>query len=108
MLNRALTLAVGIDDRRRLVLLRHQRATSPALHQRTIGGQPGGRDAAAIQRRRDGGRHPVSVRGCWGRVTRPKRAATTGLTAIQTTLKSAGMTMDDLVEVQIFTPDVAN
>jgi enamine deaminase RidA (YjgF/YER057c/UK114 family) len=35
-------------------------------------------------------------------------AATAVLTAIQNTLKSAGMTMDDLVSVQIFTPDVAN
>lgn len=35
-------------------------------------------------------------------------AATTVLTSIQTTLKAAGMTMDDLVSVQIFCPDVGN
>ena len=35
-------------------------------------------------------------------------AATTGLTSLQTTLKAAGMSMDDLVSVQIFCPDVAN
>lgn len=35
-------------------------------------------------------------------------AATTALNSIQNALKSAGMTMDDLVSVQIFTPDVAN
>jgi len=33
-------------------------------------------------------------------------AATTGLTSLQNTLKAAGMTMDDLVSVQIFCPDV--
>ena len=35
-------------------------------------------------------------------------AATTGLNALQTNLKGAGMTMDDLVSVQIFCPDVAD
>jgi 2-iminobutanoate/2-iminopropanoate deaminase len=35
-------------------------------------------------------------------------AATTGLNSIQNALKAAGMTMDDLVSVQIFTTDVAN
>jgi len=35
-------------------------------------------------------------------------AATAGLNSIQTSLKAAGMTMDDLVSVQIFCPDVAN
>jgi enamine deaminase RidA (YjgF/YER057c/UK114 family) len=35
-------------------------------------------------------------------------AATSALTSIQNTLKSAGMTMDDLVSIQVFTPDVAN
>jgi 2-iminobutanoate/2-iminopropanoate deaminase len=35
-------------------------------------------------------------------------AATNGLTSLQTSLKAAGMTMDDLVSVQIFCPDVAN
>lgn len=35
-------------------------------------------------------------------------AATAGLTNLQNSLKAAGMTMDDLVSVQIFCPDVAN
>jgi 2-iminobutanoate/2-iminopropanoate deaminase len=35
-------------------------------------------------------------------------AATAALTSIQNVLKAAGMTMDDLVSVQVFTPDVAN
>lgn len=35
-------------------------------------------------------------------------AATAGLNSLQTSLKAAGMTMDDLVSVQIFCPDVAN
>ncbi len=34
-------------------------------------------------------------------------AATNGLTNLQSSLKAAGMTMDDLVSVQIFCPDVA-
>jgi 2-iminobutanoate/2-iminopropanoate deaminase len=35
-------------------------------------------------------------------------AATAGLNSIQNSLKAAGMTMDDLVTVQVFTPDVGN
>lgn len=35
-------------------------------------------------------------------------AATAGLNSLQASLKAAGMTMDDLVSVQIFCPDVAN
>ncbi len=35
-------------------------------------------------------------------------AATAGLNSLQATLKAAGMTMDDLVTVQVFCPDVAN
>ncbi len=35
-------------------------------------------------------------------------AATAGLNNLQTNLKAAGMTMDDLVSVQIFCPDIAN
>ena len=35
-------------------------------------------------------------------------AATAGLNNLQTSLKAAGMTMDDLVSVQVFCPDVAN
>jgi 2-iminobutanoate/2-iminopropanoate deaminase len=34
-------------------------------------------------------------------------AATAGLNSIQASLKAAGMTMDDLVTVQVFCPDVA-
>lgn len=35
-------------------------------------------------------------------------AATAGLNSLQNNLKAAGMTMDDLVSIQIFCPDVAN
>ena len=35
-------------------------------------------------------------------------AATTGLNNLLTSLKASGMTMDDLVSVQVFCPDVAN
>ena len=35
-------------------------------------------------------------------------AATAGLNNLQNTLKAADMTMDDLVSVQVFCPDVAN
>ena len=35
-------------------------------------------------------------------------AATLGLNSLQTELQGAGMTMDDLVSVQVFCPDVAN
>jgi len=35
-------------------------------------------------------------------------AATAGLSNLQNSLKAAGMTMDDLVTVQVFCPDVAN
>ena len=35
-------------------------------------------------------------------------AATTGLNSLLATLKAADMTMDDLVSVQVFCPDIAN
>ena len=35
-------------------------------------------------------------------------AAAAGLNSLQSTLKAADMTMDDLVSVQVFCPDVAN
>lgn len=35
-------------------------------------------------------------------------AATAGLTNLQNSLKAADMTMDDLVSIQVFCPDVAN
>ena len=35
-------------------------------------------------------------------------AATTGLNSLQTNLQASGMTMDDLVSVQIFCPDVSH
>ena len=46
--------------------------------------------------------------GVLGTADNAEAAATAALTSIQNTLKAAGMTMDDLVTVQIFTPDVAN
>jgi enamine deaminase RidA (YjgF/YER057c/UK114 family) len=50
----------------------------------------------------------VFLSGVLGTGDTAEAAATTGLTALQTTLKAAGLTMDDLVSVQIFCPDVAN
>jgi len=35
-------------------------------------------------------------------------AATSGLTNLQNNLQASGMTMDDLVSVQVYTPDIAN
>lgn len=35
-------------------------------------------------------------------------AATAGLNSLRDTLKAAGLTMDDLVSIQIFCPDIAN
>jgi len=48
------------------------------------------------------------ISGMLGTGDSAEAAATNVLTSIQNTLKSAGMTMDDLVWVQIFTPDTAN
>lgn len=48
------------------------------------------------------------ISGMLGTGDNAEAAATNALTSIQNTLKSAGMTMDDLVWVQIFTPDTAN
>jgi 2-iminobutanoate/2-iminopropanoate deaminase len=45
--------------------------------------------------------------GVLGAGDTPEAAATNGLTNLQSSLKAAGMTMDDLVSVQIFCPDVA-
>ena len=38
----------------------------------------------------------------------PEEAARTAMNSIQTTLEGAGMTMDDLVQVQIFAADLAD
>jgi 2-iminobutanoate/2-iminopropanoate deaminase len=46
--------------------------------------------------------------GVLGTGDNAEAAATTGLNAIQTSLKAAGMTMEDLVSVTIFCPDVAD
>jgi 2-iminobutanoate/2-iminopropanoate deaminase len=46
--------------------------------------------------------------GVLGTGDNAEAAATAALTSIQNTLKAAGMTMDDLASVQVFTPDVAN
>jgi 2-iminobutanoate/2-iminopropanoate deaminase len=50
----------------------------------------------------------VYLSGVLGTGDNAEAAATAALTSLQNTLKAAGMTMDDLVSVQIFTPDVAN
>jgi enamine deaminase RidA (YjgF/YER057c/UK114 family) len=46
--------------------------------------------------------------GVTGRGDTAEAAATAALNSFQASLKAAGMTMDDLVQVQVFTPDVAN
>jgi enamine deaminase RidA (YjgF/YER057c/UK114 family) len=46
--------------------------------------------------------------GVLGTGDNAETAATAALTSIRNALEAAGMTMDDLVSVQVFTPDVAN
>lgn len=50
----------------------------------------------------------VYLSGVLGSGETADAAATAGLNSLQNSLKAAGLTMDDLVQVQIFTPDVAN
>jgi 2-iminobutanoate/2-iminopropanoate deaminase len=47
------------------------------------------------------------ISGVLGTGDTAEAAATTGLNSLQTSLQAAGMTMDDLISVQIFCPDVA-
>jgi enamine deaminase RidA (YjgF/YER057c/UK114 family) len=49
----------------------------------------------------------VYVSGVLGTGDTAEAAATAGLNNVQASLKAAGLTMDDLVQVQVFTPDVA-
>ena len=48
------------------------------------------------------------IAGVLGTGDTAEAAAKTGLDALQASLQASGMTMDDLVSVQIFCPDVAN
>lgn len=50
----------------------------------------------------------VYLSGVLGTGETAEAAATAGLNNIRASLKAAGLTMDDLVSVQVFTPDVAN
>jgi 2-iminobutanoate/2-iminopropanoate deaminase len=50
----------------------------------------------------------VYLSGVLGVGDTAEAAATAVLNSVQNSLKAAGLTMDDLVQVQIFTPDVAN
>ncbi len=50
----------------------------------------------------------VYLSGVLGTGDTADAAATSGLNAVQNSLKAAGLTMDDLVSVQVFAPDVAN
>ena len=106
MVNRALTLAVGFvigagwfftttaQPARRYVTPRS--AANPAsATQPPFSGAVGVGDTLYLS-------------GMLGTGDTAEAAATNALTSIQNTLKQAGMTMDDLVSVQIFTPDVAN
>ena len=47
------------------------------------------------------------ISGVLGTGDTPEAAATTGLNNLKTSLEASGMTMDDLVFVQVFSPDVA-
>lgn len=49
----------------------------------------------------------VYLSGVLGSGETAEAAATAGLNSLQNSLKAAGMTMDDLVSVQIFCPDVS-
>jgi 2-iminobutanoate/2-iminopropanoate deaminase len=102
----ALTLTVGI-----VIGAGWFYATSAQPARRYINGRSAANPAAATQPPFSGAvmaGDTLYLSGMLGTGDTAEAAATTGLTAIQNTLKSAGMTMDDLVEVQIFTPDVAN
>jgi 2-iminobutanoate/2-iminopropanoate deaminase len=50
----------------------------------------------------------VYLSGVLGRGDTAEAAATAVLNSIQNSLKAAGLTMDDLVQVTIYTPDVSN
>jgi len=47
------------------------------------------------------------ISGVLGTGDTAEAAATSGLNSLQTSLQAAGLTMDDLISVQIFCPDVA-
>jgi enamine deaminase RidA (YjgF/YER057c/UK114 family) len=106
VVNRALTLALGF------VLGAGWFFTTTAQPaRRYINGRSAANPAAATQPPFSGAvmaGDTLYLSGMLGTGDTAEAAATAGLTSIQNTLKSAGMTMDDLVSVQIFTPDVAN
>jgi len=86
-------------------------ATSAQSTRRYINGRSASNPANATQPPFSGAvvvDDTVFLSGVLGTGDTAEAAATTGLTSIQTTLKAAGLTMDDLVSIQIFCPDVAN
>jgi len=106
VLNKAFYLAIGI-----VIGAGWFYSTTAQPARRYINGRSAANPAAATQPPFSGAvmtGDTLYLSGMLGTGDTAEAAATTGLTAIQNTLKSAGMTMDDLVEVQIFTPDVAN
>ena len=106
MINRALILAIGI-----VIGAGWFFTTTAQPARRYINGRSAADAAAAAQPPFSGAvmaGDTLYISGMLGAGDSAEAAATAALTSIQTALKAAGMTMDDLVSVQIFTPDVAN
>jgi len=106
VVNRALTLAIGF-----VIGAGWFFSTTAQPARRYINGRSAADAAAATQPPFSGAVQAgdtLYLSGMLGTGESAEAAATSALTSIQNTLKAAGMTMDDLVSVQIFTPDVAN
>ena len=106
MVNRALTLAVGF-----VIGAGWFFTTTAQPARRFVNGRSAANPAAATQPPFSGAvgaGDTLYLSGMLGTGDSAEAAATSALTSIQNTLKQAGMTMDDLVSVQIFCPDVAN
>lgn len=106
MLNRSLTLAIGF-----VIGAGWSFTTTAQPARQYINGRSAANPAAATQPPFSGAvlaNGTLYVSGMLGTGDTAEAAATTVLTGIQNTLKAAGMTMDDLVSIQVFTPDVAN
>ena len=85
--------------------------TSAQSTRRYINGRSAGNPATATQPPFSGAvmvDDTLFLSGVLGTGDTAEAAATTGLTSLQTNLKAAGMTMDDLVSLQVFCPDIAN
>lgn len=106
MTRSALTLALGF-----VIGAGWFYATTAQPARRYINGRSAANPAAATQPPFSGAvmaGDTLYVSGMLGTGDTAEAAATSALTSIQNTLKASGMTMDDLVSIQVFTPDVAN